>query len=259
MILLCPALSNALLPDFAICKATPLLLRELVKNTESQTSSSACALHTWSPSDYLKFEKLWSTRSLFLHDFNLIHSPEISASISSCKHAPPTPPNWNGIRNWKPSSGLSMRLWDPWPPHHAPCSLLLSSSLVLSHVTPCWKAATFRMTPICTHYSWAPMAMLPQRMTHCSACSGTAVLNVFLITSKQEETRTLLFFSDKFRCQKLTSNSLSMSNTLPLSKDLHYLLPPSPTDLCFLFFISSRYPLPLSSFIPSCLLFLDLP
>ena len=96
-----------------------------------------------------------------------------------------------------------------------------------------------------------------QRMTHHSARPGTTVLNVFLITSKQEEARTLLFFSDKFWCKKLTSNSLSMSNTLPLSKDLHYLLPPSPTDLCFLFFISSLYPLPLSSFIPSCLLFLD--
>ena len=144
-------------------------------------------------------------------------------------------------------------------PHHAPCSLLLSSSLVLSHVTSCWKAATFRMTPICTHYSWAPMPTLPQRMTHCSARPGTAVLNVFLITSKQEEVRTLLFFSDKFWCQKLTSNSPSMSNTLPLSKDLHYLLPPSLTDLCFLFFISSLYPLSLSSIIPSCFLFLDLP
>ena len=98
-----------------------------------------------------------------------------------------------------------------------------------------------------------------QRMTHCSARPGTAVLNVFLITSKQEEARTLLFFSDKFWCQKLTSNSPSMSNTLPLSKELHYLLPPSPTDLCFLFFISSLYPLPLSSFIPSSLLFLNFP
>ena len=127
-----------------------------------------------------------------------------------------------------------MRLWVPWFPHHTPCSLLLSRSLVLSHVTPCWKAATFHMTPICTHYSWVPMPTLPQRMTHHSACPGTTVLNVFLITSKQEEARTLLFFSDKFWCQKLTSNSLSMSNTLPLSKDLHYLLPPSPTDLCFL-------------------------
>ena len=69
----------------------------------------------------------------------------------------------------------------------------------------------------------------------------------------------LLFFSDKFWCKKLTSNTLSMSNTLLLSKDLHYLLPPSPTDLCFLFFISSLYPLPLSSFIPSSLLFLNFP
>ena len=152
-----------------------------------------------------------------------------------------------------------MRLWVPWSPHHAPCSLLLSSSLVLSHVTPCWKAATFRMTPIYTHYSWAPMPKLPQKMTHRSAHPGTTVPNVFLITSKQEEARTLLFFSDKFWCQKLTSNSLSMSDTLPLSKDLHYLLLPSPTDLCFLFFISSLYPLPLSSFIPSCLLFFDFP
>ena len=98
-----------------------------------------------------------------------------------------------------------------------------------------------------------------QRMTHCSPRPGTAVLNVFLITSKQEEVRTLLFFSDKFWCQKLTLNSSSVSNTLPLSKDLHYLLPPSPTDLCFLFFISSLYPLSLSSIIPSCFLFLDLP
>ena len=101
------------------------------------------------------------------------------------------------------------------------------------------------------------MPTLPQRMTHHSARPGATVLNVFLITSKQEEARTLLFFSDKFWCKKLTSNSLSMSNTLPLSKDLHYLLPPSPTDMCFLFFISSVYPLPLSSLIPSCLLFLD--
>ena len=98
-----------------------------------------------------------------------------------------------------------------------------------------------------------------QRMTHCSARPGTAVLNVFLITSKQEEVRTLLFFSDKFWCQKLTLNSSSVSNTLPLSKDLHYLLPSSPTDLCFLFFISFLYPLSLLSIIPSCFLFLDLP
>ena len=152
-----------------------------------------------------------------------------------------------------------MRLWVPWSSHHAPCSLLLSSSLVLSHVTPCWKVATFRMTPICTHYSWAPIPTLPQRMTHCSAYPGTTVPNIFLIMSKQEEARTLLFYSDKFWCQKLTSNTPSMWNTLPLSKDLHYLLPPSPTDMCFLFFISSVYPLPLSSFIPSCLLFLDFP
>ena len=67
-----------------------------------------------------------------------------------------------------------------------------------------------------------------RRMTHCSARPGTAVLNVFLITSKQEEVRTLLFFSDKFWCQKLTLNSSSVSNTLPLSKDLHYLLPLPP-------------------------------
>ena len=157
----------------------------------------------------------------------------------------------------QPSSGLSMRLWVPWCPHHTPCSLLLSSSLVLSHVTPCLEAETFHKTPFCTHYKWEPMLMLPQRMTHCSAHPGTGVLNILLITSKQEEARNLLFFSDKFWCQKLTSNSLSMSSTLPLSKDLHYLLLPSPTDLCFLFFISSLYPLPLSSFIPSCLLFLD--
>ena len=97
----------------------------------------------------------------------------------------------------------------------APCDTMLESSI-------------FRMTPIFTHYSWAPMPMLPQRITHHSACPGTAVLNVFLITSKQEEVRTLLFFSDKFWCQKLTLNSSSVSNTLPLSKDLHYLLPLPP-------------------------------
>ena len=83
-------------------------------------------------------------------------------------------------------------------------------------------------------YSWAPVPTLPQRMTECSAHPGTTVLNIFLTTSKQEEGRTLLFFSDKFWCWKLTSNSSSMSNTLPLSRDFHYLLPPSPTDLCFL-------------------------
>ena len=32
----------------------------------------------------------------------------------------------------------------------------------------------------------------------------------------------LLFFSDKFWYWKLTSNASSISNTLPLSKDLHY-------------------------------------
>ena len=208
------------------------------------------------PKWLIKIWEIWSTRSLLLCDFNLIDPPEISTSVSSREHVPS---NWNGIRSWKPSSGLSMRLWVPWSPHHAPCSLLLSSSLVLSHVTPCLEAETFHKTPFCTHYKWEPMLMLPQRMTHCSAHPGTGVLNILLITSKQEEARNLLFFSDKFWCQKLTSNSLSMSSTLPLSKDLHYLLLPSPTDLCFLFFISSVCPLPLSSFIPSCLLFLDFP
>ena len=151
----------------------------------------------------------------------------------------------------------SMRLRVPWSPPSRP---LFSLSFQFSCFFPCdtmLESSTFCMKPICTHYSWASMPTLPQRMTHHSARPGTTVLNVFLITSKQEEARTLLFFSDKFWCKKLTSNSLSMSNTLPLSKDLHYLLPPSPTDLCFLFFISSLYPLPLSSFIPSCLLFLD--
>ena len=152
-----------------------------------------------------------------------------------------------------------MRLWVPWSP---PSRILFSPSSQLSCFVPCdtmLESSTFCMTPICTHYSWAPMPTLPQRMTHRSACPGTAVLNVFLITSKQEEARTLLFFSDKFWCQKLTSNSPSISSTLPLSKDLHYLLPPSPTDLCFLFFISFLYPLSLLSIIPSCFLFLDLP
>ena len=152
-----------------------------------------------------------------------------------------------------------MRLWVPWSP---PSRILFSPSSQLSCFVPCdtmLESSTFCMTPICTHYSWAPMPTLPQRMTHHSARPGTTVLNVFLITSKQEGARTLLFFFDKFWCQKLTSHSLSMSNILALSKDLHYLLPPSPTDLCFLFFISSLYPLPLSSFIPSSLLFINFP
>ena len=74
----------------------------------------------------------------------------------------------------------------------------------------------------------------------------TSVLNVFLITSKTGRGGELCCSSDKFWCRKLTSNSSSMSNTLCLYKDLYYLLPPSPTNPCFLFFISSLCPLCLS-------------
>ena len=147
----------------------------------------------------------------------------------------------------------------PWSPHHAP---MLSPSFQFSLVprdTMLESSNISYDTNLHTLQLSTYVHASGQRMTHCSARPGTAVLNVFLITSKQEEARTLLFFSDKFWCQKLTSNSPSMSNTLPLSKDLRYLLPPSPTDLCFLFFISSLYTLPLSPFIPSCLLFLDFP
>ena len=94
-----------------------------------------------------------------------------------------------------------MRLWVPWSP---PSRILFSPSSQLSCFVPCdtmLESSTFCMTPICTHYSWAPMPTLPQRMTHHSARPGTTVLNVFLITSKQEEARTLLFFSDKFWCK----------------------------------------------------------
>ena len=149
-----------------------------------------------------------------------------SQPVSSCQHAPR---NWNGIRSWKPSSGLSMRLWVPWSPHHAPCSLLLSSSLVLSHVIPSWTAATFHMTSICTHLQLSSYARPPQKTKHSSACLETSVLNVFLITSTTGRGgRTLQFFPDKVWCRTLTSNPSSMSNTLPLSEDLHYLfhLPP---------------------------------
>ena len=97
----------------------------------------------------------------------------------------------------------------------------------------------------------------PQRITHSSARPGTAILNAFLTMRKTGRGESFAVLLWHVWCWKLTSNALSISNTLSFSKALSYLLSPSPTDLCFLSFISSLHPLPLSSFIPSC--FFNLP
>lgn len=79
-------------------------------------------------------------------------------------------------------------------------------------------------------------------------------------TSKQEETRTLLFFSGQVLVPEAHFNSPHHVNTLPLSKDLQYLLPPSPQTCAssFLHFppCTSASLILLHSLLP---LFLDLP
>ena len=109
--------------------------------------------------------KIWETLVYLYSASTWLQLNSFSWNLSLCFLTQTRPPNWNGIRSWKPSSGLSLRLWLLGRPIIPPA---LSFFPVL--FSPMWhhagKQQHFVWHQFAHIYSWAPMSTLPNRGWH---------------------------------------------------------------------------------------------